>query len=151
MTTLAWFNVFPSNETQTGSIVPPGTRTISTSIGSAAYNAWLGNGSYNGLQVFTGPFNTQQEATQDITSKHPGPGSFIGVVSGILIGAGNENPNAAINNAQTAQNILGGFNLSSWFMRIGEILLGLVLLGVGLARLTHAQNTISQIVKTRLP
>lgn len=47
--------------------------------------------------------------------------------------------------------VLGGINIGSWFLRIGEILLGLVLVGVGLARLTHAQNVISQVVKTRLP
>jgi hypothetical protein len=47
-------------------------------------------------------------------------------------------------------NVLGGFNLSGWFLRVGEILLGLVLVGVGLARLTHTQNIISQAVKTRI-
>ena len=36
-------------------------------------------------------------------------------------------------------------------LRVGEVLIGLVLLGVGLARLTHAQNIISQAVKTRIP
>lgn len=39
---------------------------------------------------------------------------------------------------QTIQDVLGGFNLGSWFLRIGEILLGLVLIGVGLAKITNA-------------
>lgn len=47
--------------------------------------------------------------------------------------------------------ILGGLNLGSWFLRIGEGLLGLVLIGVGIARVTGAQNVISQAVKTKLP
>lgn len=46
--------------------------------------------------------------------------------------------------------ILGGFNLSSWFLRIGEILLGLVLIGVGIARVTGAQNAISKVVRTKI-
>ena len=47
--------------------------------------------------------------------------------------------------------VLGSFNIGSWFLRIGEILLGLVLIGVGVARLTGAQNAISQFVKTKMP
>jgi hypothetical protein len=59
-------------------------------------------------------------------------------------------PGAAAKGAQNAVDALGGFNLSSWFLRIGEILLGIVLVGVGVARITGAQNAISKIVKTRL-
>jgi hypothetical protein len=47
--------------------------------------------------------------------------------------------------------ILGKFNLGAWMLRIGEVLLGIVLVGVGVARITGAQNAVSQIVKTRLP
>lgn len=47
--------------------------------------------------------------------------------------------------------ILGGFNLSGWFLRIGEVLLGVVLIGVGIARITGAQNAISAMAKTKLP
>jgi hypothetical protein len=47
--------------------------------------------------------------------------------------------------------IIGKFNLSSWVLRIGEILLGIVLVGVGIARITGAQNAISNIVKTKMP
>lgn len=60
-------------------------------------------------------------------------------------------PGAAAKGAQNAIDTLGGFNLSSWFLRIGEILLGLVLVGVGIARITGAQNIISQAVRTKLP
>ena len=47
--------------------------------------------------------------------------------------------------------ILGRFNLGSWFLRIGEILLGIVLVGVGIARITGAQNVISNFAKTKMP
>lgn len=60
-------------------------------------------------------------------------------------------PGAAAKGAENAINTLGGFNLTSWFLRVGEILLGLVLIGVGVARITGAQNAISKIVKTKVP
>ncbi len=60
-------------------------------------------------------------------------------------------PGAAAKGAANAIDSLGGFNLSSWFLRIGEILLGIVLVGVGVARITGAQNAISKIVKTKVP
>src|ERR1700757_1317950 len=56
-------------------------------------------------------------------------------------------PGAAAKGATNAIETLGGFNLSAWFLRIGEILLGLVLVGVGVARITGAQNVISKALK----
>lgn len=46
--------------------------------------------------------------------------------------------------------LLGKFNLPSWFLRVGEILLGIVLVGVGLARVTGTQNIVSKAVKTAM-
>jgi hypothetical protein len=60
-------------------------------------------------------------------------------------------PVAAAKGAANAIDVLGGFNLSSWFIRIGEILLGIVLIGVGVARITGAQNVISNFAKTKMP
>lgn len=60
-------------------------------------------------------------------------------------------PGAAAKGAENAINVLGGFNITNWFLRIGEILLGLVLVGVGIARLTGTQNAISKIVKSKVP
>lgn len=34
--------------------------------------------------------------------------------------------------ANASKDILGGFNIGGWFLRIGEILVGLVLVGIGL-------------------
>lgn len=47
--------------------------------------------------------------------------------------------------------IFKGLNLGSILLRIGEVLLGIVLIGVGVARITGLQNTVSQVVKTKLP
>lgn len=61
-------------------------------------------------------------------------------------------PGAAAAGANSAyQDLLGGFNIGNWFLRIGEILLGLVLVGVGLARITGVQNFISSAVKSKIP
>lgn len=51
---------------------------------------------------------------------------------------------------QLQQDILGQFNLGGWFLRVGEVLLGLVLIGVGIARITGVQNAVSAVAKTKL-
>ena len=72
-------------------------------------------------------------------------GTTIGQTGTIL----GQVPQAA---AKGAENVgFHGLNLGSWFLRIGEILLGIVLVGVGVARITGAQNAVSKIVKTKLP
>lgn len=58
------------------------------------------------------------------------------------------NPTTTIQGGVAAADALGGFNIGSWFIRIGEILLGLVLIGVGVARITGAENAISKVVKS---
>jgi hypothetical protein len=65
--------------------------------------------------------------------------------TGTLLG---QVPGAA---AKGAEDAFKGLNLGNWFMRIGEILLGIVLVGVGVARITGAQNAISSFVKTKVP
>jgi hypothetical protein len=60
--------------------------------------------------------------------------------------------NPATNVAKTAiGDVIGQFNLNAWFLRGGEILLGLVLVAVGVARLTGTPNVISASLKTKLP
>jgi hypothetical protein len=46
---------------------------------------------------------------------------------------------------------LGKFNIAGWFIRVGEILLGLILVGVGVAKLTGTTNVVSQLVKAKIP
>jgi hypothetical protein len=46
--------------------------------------------------------------------------------------------------------VFHGLSLGNWFVRIGEILLGIVLVGVGVAKLTGANNIISTAVKAKI-
>jgi hypothetical protein len=41
--------------------------------------------------------------------------------------------------------------IRSWFIRIGEVLLGVVLIGVGVAKLTGTTNAVAKLVKARIP
>lgn len=79
-------------------------------------------------------------------------GYAISTNLGTAVSAEAKIPGAAAQGASKAyKDLLGGFNIGNWFLRIGEILIGLVLVGVGLARVTGAQNVISQLVKTKVP
>jgi hypothetical protein len=154
MATTAWFVVFPASE-HPGNAFPANAKIVSAQTGSAAYNAWLGNGAYTiagtNWQVDAGPFTTQQQA--QAWSPHAlGITDWVAAgIAGVMVGAGGASPSAAIGTGSAIANTLGGFNISNWFLRIGEILLGLVLIGVGVARITGAQNAISNIVKTKMP
>lgn len=53
--------------------------------------------------------------------------------------------------AQSGMDVLGSLNLASWLIRIGEILLGIVLVGVGVAKLTGTTNFVASAVKARIP
>jgi hypothetical protein len=49
--------------------------------------------------------------------------------------------------AAATQDAFHGLNLSTWILRIGEIVLGVVLIGIGVAKLTGADNVVSKAVK----
>jgi hypothetical protein len=57
----------------------------------------------------------------------------------------------AVGGAIDKINPFSNANLQAWLIRIGEILLGIVLIGVGLAKLTGTTNAIAGIVKARIP
>lgn len=66
---------------------------------------------------------------------------------GHTVAAGTKGVAGFTNTAATAtSDTLGGFNLSNWFVRVGEILLGVVLIGVGVAHISGSQNIISRAV-----
>ena len=46
--------------------------------------------------------------------------------------------------------IYKGLDLNVWLVRIGEILLGIVLVGVGIAKLTGTANAISKLAKAAI-
>jgi hypothetical protein len=72
---------------------------------------------------------------------------------------GVKGPNAVTNESLAAQagtvaggvvktDIAGGLNIGTLMLRVGEVLLGLVLVGVGLAKLTGKENAISKVAAT---
>jgi hypothetical protein len=98
-------------------------------------------------------FFTSQATAQECANSHGGSKTLPG--TGGALNQANNALNAATGAVQCAGGIVvGKFNvcvdLEHWFIRIGEILLGLVLVGVGIARITGVQNVVSNIAKTKL-
>lgn len=89
-----------------------------------------------------GPFKTRQDAINYYnTNKASNPGWKAPTsVAGAL---GNE----AKGTVSGITDAIGKFNVGGWFVRVGEILLGLVLIGVGVAKLTGTANIISKVAK----
>ena len=56
-------------------------------------------------------------------------------------------PATGIGLAKASQDIMHGFNFGNIILRVGEILLGIVLIGVGVAKLTGTANVVSKAVK----
>lgn len=93
-----------------------------------------------------GPFNSKQEAEQyyaRVTTEQPkltwkppttDPGTAIG----------NAGQSAA---DKVKKDVLGGLDLGQLIIQIGEILLGIVLIGVGIAKLTGTTNVVAKAVK----
>lgn len=95
-----------------------------------------------------GPFDTKEAAVSYYTTnvgKNPG---WKAPTDSLSKGASNA--------VSTAENkVVGGLGLSddeirSWLVRIGEILLGIVLVGVGVAKLTGTTNVVASAVKARI-
>lgn len=74
-----------------------------------------------------GPYTTQAQAQSQADS----------------LNAGSQN----VVTQAASQDVFHGLNLSTWILRIGEILLGVVLIGVGVAKLTGAENVVSKAAK----
>jgi hypothetical protein len=54
---------------------------------------------------------------------------------------------AAKSAVTSAADVVGGVNAQSLILRVSEVLLGIVLIAVGLAKLTGSENTIAKIAK----
>ncbi len=98
-----------------------------------------------------GPFATKDDAIkfyEDNKAANPGWKAPTGTAGNII----NATPggSAAADKAKQIVDPLGGFNIGAWFIRIGEILLGIVLVGVGVARLTGASNVVSSALKVKV-
>jgi hypothetical protein len=98
-----------------------------------------------------GPFDTK-EATlkyyEDNKAKNPGwkaPTGIAGTI-GNITGASD-----VVDDVKDAASFgLSNEEIQSWLIRIGEILLGIVLVGVGIAKLTGTTNVVAKAVKARL-
>lgn len=60
---------------------------------------------------------------------------------------GQVGPATGIGLAKASQDIMHGFNFGDIILRAGEILLGIVLIGVGVAKLTGTGNVVSKAVR----
>lgn len=98
---------------------------------------------------YHGPFPTKQAALDYYTANagaNPGwkaPTGLAGNIGNAISSSG-----AKVN--QVLGDPLGKVNLAAWFLRIGEVLLGLILVGVGVAKLTGASNVVSTLVKAKI-
>jgi len=99
-----------------------------------------------------GPFDTKAEALawyEANKARNPGWKAPTGV-AGVIGNA----PDAIGSQASAAASGVLGLSdeeIRSWLIRISEIMLGVVLIGVGLAKLTGTTNAIAKLVKARIP
>lgn len=90
-----------------------------------------------------GPFPSKDAAIafyQQGKAANPGWKAPTGLTGNIANAAG----------VPTIEDTFKGLNLGGWVLRVGEILLGLVLIGVGVAKLSGTTNVISKAVKARI-
>lgn len=154
---VVWFVIAPVGADQGSALnpkIPSNSKIVSATVGSPQYNAWVSNGSYHGWQVVMGPFGSKQLAEKAVP---PSGLNAVGQIAGAAGQLAKTTPAGAIGIgavsgvAGLTGDVFKGLNLGSWFLRIGEILLGLVLIGVGIARITGIQNVVSDLAKTKIP
>lgn len=98
-----------------------------------------------------GPFNSKEAAIAYYNANKANNSGWK-APTGFLDSVGNI-PGAAVDTANDAAlNGLGltDDNIRTWMIRIGEILLGIVLIGVGVAKLSGTTNAVASLVKAKL-
>lgn len=98
-----------------------------------------------------GPFNTKDETIAYYQRMKPTHADWAEPTEDLGKATGNLAGGAATETADFLGFGGGQINAQNWFIRIGEILLGIVLIGVGVAKLTGTTNAISSLVKARIP
>lgn len=83
-----------------------------------------------------GPFSSQSEAETQAVSLNKGGVATPGNIA-----------KQAVSSALTSANPFAGFYQQNLWLRVGEFVLGVILIGVGLAKLTGTENFVSSIVK----
>jgi hypothetical protein len=95
-----------------------------------------------------GPFDTKQAGIDYYTrnaSKNPGWKAPTDSLS-----TGLTNATSTLGSKVTSGLGLDNAAIGAWLIRIGEILLGIVLVGVGVAKLTGTTNVIASAVKAKI-
>lgn len=102
-------------------------------------------------KAWHGPFDSEQAGLDYYNAnKQPGWKAPTNNLGQIIKNAGSSitsTVTGAVGNAVTGS-IADKF--SAWFIRVGEVLLGLILIGVGIAKLTGTTNLIAKTVKAAI-
>jgi hypothetical protein len=120
---------------------PSGSPTIYTVMEGTEAQAQAYGGGYSG------PYTTLAAADQ-VAAGRPPNAAAPGPLPGTSISPGG---GISASNPLTGLAAIGDFfqrltQASTW-LRVGEVLLGAILIGVAMARITHAPNAISKAVK----
>jgi hypothetical protein len=99
-----------------------------------------------------GPFNAKQDALNYYTTNQAKNPGWKAPTDSLTTGLGNA---VATGTSNVTSGITSGLGLNddeirSWLVRIGEILLGVVLVAVGVAKLTGTTNVVASAVKARI-
>lgn len=99
-----------------------------------------------------GPFDTKPDALNYYTTNKPKNPGWKAPTDSLKTGAANA---ISTGTSDVTGAVKGVFGLSdddirSWLIRIGEILLGIVLVGVGVAKLTGTTNAVAGLVKAKI-
>lgn len=104
-----------------------------------------------------GPFNSKQEALDYYKANAPanpgwhapaGTSQILSEIPGTVGTAAKDATGAVVDTVK--KDFLGGLDLNQLFLRIGEALLGIVLIAVGIAKLTGTANVVSKLVKAAI-
>ena len=151
----AWYVVVPVGTNQGSALNPvqnpPKARIAKVVVGSPADKAWGGNGSYQGWQVFMGPFPSEAAAK----SAHPSSGlsaildmTQAGLSAANVPGAGIvkaiSNPIGAITDIN---NFLSRLTSVNTWIRVGEFVLGALLILAGALKLSGASSDLADVAK----
>lgn len=96
-----------------------------------------------------GPFQTKQEALDFYAQNkaaHPDWKAPAGFIANVSNAAHAEASALTGGVSESLSTKLGNINLQGWFVRIGEIILGIVLVGVGISKLAGLGLTKEQLM-----
>lgn len=98
-----------------------------------------------------GPFNTKSDALKYYADNHAAHPDWKEPTDKTWKQFQNSTVSGGEAVVEGTQDLFMGTDVGNWLIRIGEIVLGIVLIGVGLARITGTTNAVSSLVKARLP